>query len=369
MEDFIKQARHKGLSDEKITELLKSNGWTDDQIQGGLYGLSVPKAPGAPHVPTPPAGTPQPPKTLSPAAGVGRPTISALSASLQHVLLWLFTATSSVMFGVAAGVLYDMNTNGVSDFGRFLTIFLVVELVSFIPFAVFYFVYLRSQRKEPELQTGRVWSIITVVLHSIGLVSATIAFILILCFVRNEAVGPSALYAGGLLVMNLLVVVAYVVANFSPTTLKGRRWILWALPVGSLVLIIGFTVALIVGNAQRGSDAGIRADLVSATESVREYANDHNRLPDNLKQAGYSEGNLTYSKDSSYAYQLCAEFSRSAQGASAYTSYDNQSDSYINESTFYNDRSGRQCFTLYNPELRSFRTDSLDRYDDQTLTN
>jgi len=364
LQKFIEQARAKNLSDEQITSLLKDQGWNDNQIVAGLNGLAVPTAN---TTPTSESTEPQ----LSPVAAVKtdeRPSISHLEAALQHVLLWVFTLTSTIMFGVVAGALTSILSgygDGGTGFNSLFKIFLVVEIVAFVPFLIFYIRYLKRQAAQPGLLTGKVWSIITIVLHSVGFIGALIS--LIVTMILSVGFLPSiTLFNVATVLLNGFVVITYTVANFSKLSLKFRRQLLWLLPVGSALLIAAFAVVMLVVRSTLGQDSATRETLVSAVEKVHEYTTDNNALPDSLSQAGFNDKAISYNKTSDSQYQICADFDRSSSGRS-YSSRSGNSDSYVSTYDFTNSGSGRQCFKFYNTDLQSAR--GLERYDDQTIIN
>ena len=339
---FIDEARAKGMDDDKIRDLLTGNGWSAGQVDSALNGLTVPPAPGLP-VPPPPA--------VSANTAPARPSISALEAALQHILLWLFTGMSSIMIGVVSAALFGA-TDGSSNA---LLTYVVLELVTFAPFCGLFIYYLKQQKNRPEITTGKVWSIITIVLHSLGLVGSIIALVLFIVLVRDDAsvAGVAASIAIG--IMNALVVSAYVLANVvkaSPSKLRHR--LLQAFPVALFVLISIFGVLALMRVGPLKADDQTRQNLVDVTKSVHDYATTNNKLPASSTDIAVTKEGVTYKMQSTYIYQLCAEFNRVGKGYYPnYRASTISDDSYIGTYDFSNGNKGENCWTIHNMTLEN----------------
>lgn len=102
--EYVAQAREKGLSDDQIKQMLIDSGWTVAQARAVLYDLKIPVAPQLRIRQDSPAAAQLPVQATSASTN----SIGALEAAFQHVLLWVFTATTTVMFGVVLRSVSDV---------------------------------------------------------------------------------------------------------------------------------------------------------------------------------------------------------------------------------------------------------------------
>jgi len=347
LKQFVDSAREKGWNDGHIKEALLNNGWDAAQVDTALGGLDVP-------VPVP----------MAPAHGgyaheaghrpgphkPERPTISALQAALQHVLLWLFTLMSSIMISVVAFTLFDNSSAGSSDT---LLTYLVLELVTFAPFAFFYWQYLRQLGKQPELMTGKVWSIITIVLHSVGLIGSVISFILVIILVNGGETTAGLVSSGTIGAMDALVVAAYVWANFAKDTKsQARTWYLRLFPIALFVLIGILGVMALVRVGPLRADDQTRQDLSSLVSDVRDYADDNKALPQSESDLSDVPDGVTYERLSTTEYEVCGTFKKGTDDSSySYYNSTDDYDDYVSTYTFYGKDAGHNCWTFQNYNL------------------
>jgi hypothetical protein len=344
---FITEARSHEWDDAKIKEALQESGWKTTQIEAGLLGMDVPLAPtAAASVPAIEPST----KHADEHGTAGRPSITALQAALHHVLLWVFTLTSTIMIGVVAAALFG----GDSSSSETLLTYLVLELVTFTPFALLYWRYLRRLKQEPELMTGKVWSIITVVLHSLGLIASIVGFILVIILVHNGATTPGLVSTATIGVMDGLVVAAYVWANFAknPHAYLRKRFLQF-FPVMLFVLIAALGVVALTRVGSLRADDQTKQDLVSTVAKIHNYANDNKRLPDTLGQVADVPHGVSYHRQSDSTYEVCATFKK--QHSLGYSSNHDDypaDDSYVDTYTFGNAEAGNDCWSFENATVR-----------------
>lgn len=340
---FITEARNKGLNDSQIKQLLLTNGWTEAQAQTVLLGLSVPAAP------IPGQGTSEGRHASSAQQSKKEEkSISALEAALQHVLLWVFTFTSSIMIGVVSFVLFGSDSNS----SEALLTYLVVELVTFIPFLILFGQYLRQFRKQPDLKTGKVWSIITIVLHSLGLIGALTTFILVIVLVHDGDSSAVLASSAAIAVMNALVVGAYVAANFVKPSYRWRTRLLPFFPIALFILIAFFGVLALTRVGPLKADDETRQRLVDTTNAIKDETKDNKALPESILGIDADTEGISYKKLSSSTYRLCANFNKDTDSYS-YGDDGPTSDDYISKYDFEGTDNGNQCFTLESSYLTS----------------
>lgn len=358
VQQFVTDARAKGWDDEQTRQALLAAGWEAVQVDAALSGLHVPKPPvvAGMHHGTPatsagsaPALVPASTSALASASvqhGPTRPSIHPLQAALHHVLLWVFTLTSSTMIGIVCAALF---AGGIGSSETLLT-YLVLELVTFTPFAVLYWLYLKQLKQEPDVTTGKVWSIITVVLHSIGLIGATIAFILVFVLVHNAGTKAGLIASGTIAVMDALVVIAYGLANFAklPLPRLAKRYVR-VFPIALFVLIAILGVISLFRLAPLRADDQTKQNLSTTVQKVHQYAQDHHKLPASLGDVSGVPGDVSYERTSAITYQVCATFRTGSDYYDTTTSV--LDDSYSERYVFSGTNAGRNCWKFKNYAL------------------
>jgi hypothetical protein len=323
---FITEARGKGLSDDQIRQALKAEGWDSAVIEVGLTGLEIPAADEVNE----PASKPS-----------DRPSLHPLMAALHHVLLWFFTASSTVTIASVVASLAGVNISATA-----LSTMIAITVITFTPYATFFLIYLIQSRRKPGLIPGKVWSIITICLHSIG---AMIAAITLVVSLINSGEWTIMLSAALILGLDLIVVLAYSFAAFVPLKLALARKIITIAYLPLLFILFG--ILFIMSVLQLGParhDQQLRKDLTETAQKVVTYTRDKNELPKD-------GGSITASKDVRYSYktkttyELCGTFqvaSKQNMTSSYYTSPRALTDSYIYDDQFDASSAGEHCFTI-----------------------
>lgn len=340
LKSFIEQARAKGVTDEHIRQALAEQGWNDARIDIALAGLEVPVAETSGVDPKqPPSHTKQ--QSLSP-----------LLAALHHVLLWFFTGSSAVtIVGVVASLA------GVDVSSSTLASMIAVTIVTFTPYAIMFMVFLRKARRTPGLVPGKVWSIITICLHSIGAMVAAITLVITAVTAGEWSVMVSAAL---ILTLDLIVVVTYCFAAFASERAERVRRIVTLSYLPALGILFGILFVLSVlqfGPARH--DEMLRKDLAVTVQKINTYAKDFHKLPANLTDIKTALP-IEYAVKSSNTYEICAVFQTNSRDTGYMYGYDSsdqtRSDSYVNEANFETSGSGRQCFTFTSAPLEEKST-------------
>lgn len=324
LKPFIEQARAKGLGDDQIREALKSQGWDESIITMGLTGLDVPKPENTSSLP-------------APSDHAKHPSISPLVAALHHVLLWFFVGSSTVTI---AGVVASLTGEDIS--AQALAAMIAVTVVTFLPYAVLFITFLRQVRHTPDLVPGKVWSIITVCLHSIAAMIAAITLVVSLITESDISIPGSAAIILGL---DLIVVMTYYMAVFNPNkTGKSRKFMLYGyLPLLGVLFGILFVLSLLQLGPARHDDQ-LRKDLTTTVQNIAKYSNEHHKLPSTLGNLRAGQG-VEYTKRSFSTYEVCGSFMTVNKNHTYdYGDITAQNDSYVYEGQFYPTHTGRNCF-------------------------
>lgn len=334
---YIKEAREKyGADDAAIREQLLAAGWKKTEVAAALKARSLPPAP---H-----------PSDEAERSSTDNERLSSLAQAMHHILLWFFTASTAITLSIVSAALFggEASTDA-------LAAYVAVGLVTLTPYGLLYVDYLRKFRRNARMTTGRIWSIITIVVHTVGAIAALITLII------NLIVGPSAsvVIASSVLAgLNLLVLTTYFTATFvRPERVRFRRAVLLMfLPVVSAILIVFGILALSKMGPIR-ADEHLRERLVKTTAAIREYRVTHDeQLPESLNQISYAETDgITYNRLGSKRYELCASFNSTGSTFSfpAGGTFE-QDDGYVTEYTFRVQGTGNQCFRFNIDPYRGF---------------
>ena len=329
IQTFIEEARAKGLKDDQIKQALVSQGWDEGHVSVALAGLEIPGAA---------------PKATAYIKTVSKhPSLSPLLAALHHILLWFFTGSSTITI---AGVIATLSEADVSSTA--LASMIAVTIVTFTSYAVLFVIFLLKTRKTPGLIPGKVWSIITICLHTVGAMIAAITAIVTAITDGESSVLISAVLIASL---NIIVLVTYCFAAFAPMRLETLRQMIIRsyLPV----LLVLFGVLFVMSLLQLGPakhDEQLRKDLAITVQNIRAYTQDNKKLPDSL---GTLSPNTTieYKKKTRSTYEVCADFQTKKQRLTDLPSSPRE-DSYVDEYLFYTYASGRQCFPFKSSPLQ-----------------
>jgi len=319
LHDFVKKARAKNVSDQEIITLLEREGWDKTEVHAAVLGLDVPS----------PVASSDGSKSKS------AHSLSALEAALHHILLWVFSLAAAIVIGSVVNLLFG----GASSSDEIAS-FLAVMSVTYIAYGVFYIRYLRRLRHDPLLATGHIWPIITIVIHSLGALSALITIVTLL--LNNSEHRSMYLTTAAVIgVLDACVVAAYAAANFMEKQ-KVRMVILRAFPVVITVLLGVFSIVALLHLAPMKVDDQTQTKLMRAVEEVHNFTNDRGSLPDRLSQTAYKQGDVTYHVNTPDTYTVCANFKLQTTDQDLNDSY--MADDYVDASMFSNHRKGLECF-------------------------
>ncbi len=329
IDDYISEARQKhGATDAEIKKQLESAGWDGSTIDTALGGSGLPPAP-KPHE--------------AAAHSVQRKGLTPLAAAMHHILLWFFTCSASITVPVVISALYSGG-----DATAAIASYVAVVLVTLTPYSLIYIAFLRKFRADPSITANKIWSIITVVFHTIGVLGSLITLIISLIVEPIPVVVLSAVAIG---ILDLLVLVTYFAATFvKPENHSFRKVVLFSyLPV----VVSGLAVIAVISLLRLGPakhDTNQKIKLVAVVQGIREYYVDHNNtLPANLNQIDAPDkSGISYERQGSELYTVCAEFKNAYKrnGSSTYYDYydDVRSDTYVYEGYFTPDNNGKNCF-------------------------
>jgi hypothetical protein len=332
IKSFITDARDKGLSDDDIRSALTAQGWDPALVNAELAGVSVPK-------PSDVEAHPHASETTH------YPSLSPLMAAIHHILLWFFIGSSTVTIAGTVSSLFGTNVSSEA-----LAAMIAVTVVTFIPYAILFLLYLLRMRKTPELIPGKVWSIITICLHSIGAMIAAITLIINVITVHELTVTVSAAL---ILFLDALVIKIYAFAAFGMKFKRFRRFVTIAyLPV--LVIFFGVLLSMSIfklGPAQH--DEQLRKSLETSVHTIVNYTQKNKKLPASGSDVTLEPG-VRYERLSDKTYNVCGTFQITNEKSSStyyFAPEGQRTDAYVSESDFSNTASGEKCFEFISASL------------------
>lgn len=345
LDEYISEARAKGMTDARIRKSLESEGWDKESIDEGLSGLSIPKPPsksdGKKH------------------HSEGNGSTGPLQSALHHVLLWFFLGSSSISIGLVTASLFGANVSTTA-----LASLIAVTLVTFTPYVVFFVLFLRQVRKTPKIIPGKVWSIITICLASIGAMASAITLVVSLVTSAHISLIVSSTLLIALYVITLII---YGFATFASSSLMKFRKIVLIIALPAFAVLMGtlFVMSLLqLGPAKH--DEAIRTELSKTVQSIKIEVSKTGILPSAADAKSLiTDPSITYTLKSSSTYELCATFQTGSEDSLSYPAYYaedlNQepiSDSYTYDSNFFAP-SGMQCFVIQSDQLALPQKDNL----------
>ena len=337
LEQFIQKARDQTHDNDTILRVLLRHGWSESSIDTAFLGqLAVP----APDTPTPPDNS----IAVKTNAVPSRNAMSTgpLFSALHHVLLWFFAGAAAFATASAISTLLGESASVES-----LASFIAVSGITFVPYVVIFAVYLRQQRTNPQLVPGKIWSVITVCLGSIGVMSSAIAMVVAAIISESSATFWSALT---LCVLFGCIVATYAAAAFvQRMSTRVKRFLMY----GPMILVLAILATLFVSSLTRigpiRRDEALRTSLVDTVSTIRSYAQLHRALPE-TGSLNIADTRVRYQKRSDTVYQLCAPLSRADSSEKKRQPID---DAYVTESDFEHSRDG--CFEVQHDATAQYR--------------
>ena len=361
LQEFIDNARKKDFSEDEIKQRLLENGWDKDEVSAALSGSMQPNKLGDLEVPRPDVANkddqPPAPSKQQSSDKPSKASIHPLHAAILHVLLWFFIVSSSISIWSVFSVFFN---EGYSDEGSLDTLskMIAVVLVTFIPYAIFYYLYVKKLRTNPALVPSTVWSIITICFHSIAAMIAAIT--IVIQIVSGDSL--VVLFSAALVfLIDAIVITTFAYAAFvNPTNRMRKTVIIFSPLVLTLIMALLFIFSLLnLPNIK--ADVEMRKSMANGAIQVRNYTMRNQSLPANSAQIELDKG-ITYTKESDSQYEICGTFNQRPSDAPSRYSYENNEptpDDYVyeNNSGYITATYEKPCKRFISEELR-YRSDT-----------
>lgn len=321
-----------------------------------------------------------------------RPQLSAIMMVVHHISLWVFLLTAvPLMIGLIL-IISSKSGEFFYNSGSFETLisFIVVLCVTGGLYGSLFFYYFKKLRYNPELQTGRIFSLINIAFSLITVIGSTITLIVTmvnyLLLGRDESTvdyfaGVSApaennfptatvLVTLSLIILYGSVFVTYFASDFMKPTILDKNGEQVIAPKRKIVMLTSsltnfvlLTILLITSFAFMPSaikDSKTVDSVSSAVRAIHDNADEKGELL-SLEEFNKLPGseNLTFEIVNDFEYDICAEF----ENDTSYSSYSYGYDDRIDDSSIYRTRQhekGNHCFEFYNYDLKT-------QYEDEEL--
>lgn len=322
--DYIRHLKqHFNATDEIIVDKLQLAGWTKEDAIKAVRLHALPDAPPAPQH-----------GALPRVSDKAKGGLSALSQAMQHILLWFFSISTTIMLSIVSSALFGSEAS--SDI---LSVYVAIAIVTFTPFAFVYVDYLKRYRKNRAVVTGKVWSIITIAVHSLAAIVSGVVLI------ANLILGPTTVVivpSITIIAINLIIVATYYQATFGKTSSAFRKICVYAL------LPLLFTIVSIFGLYSLSKLGPIRADeklrgrMVQTVDAIREFRGNNNQLPASISSLkNVDTSGVTYKKITDTTYDVCGSFK--TKYPYSYNPLGAVYDESVSEYNFRSNKKGEVC--------------------------
>lgn len=394
LKTFVETCREQGISDNKIVNMAVSLNKWDKNLITAFVGNDVGSDVGSDDSDVGNDGSestandavPREERVKSDSAGnKSRPQLSAIMMVVHHISLWVFLLTAvPLMIGLIL-IISSKSGEFFYNSGSFETLisFIVVLCVTGGLYGSLFFYYFKKLRYNPELQTGRIFSLINIAFSLITVIGSTITLIVTmvnyLLLGRDESTvdyfaGVSApaennfptatvLVTLSLIILYGSVFVTYFASDFmKPTILDKngeqviapkRKIIMLASSLTSFVLLIILLITAFAFMPSAIKDSKTVDSVSSAVRAIHDNADEKGELL-SLEEFNRLPGseNLTFEIVNDFEYNICAEFENDTSNNRYSYGYEDRIDDSSTYRTQQHEK-GSHCFEFYNYELKT----------------
>lgn len=393
LKTFVETCREQGIGDNKIVNMAVSlDKWDKNLIEafvvndGNDVGIDNNES-------TVNNTVPQKERVKSDSVGnKSRPQLSAIMMVIHHISLWVFLLTAvPLMIGLIL-LISSKNSDFFYNSGSFETLisFIVVLCVTGGLYGSLFFYYFKKLKYNPELQTGRIFSLINIAFSLITVIGSTITLIVTMvnylllgrdkstvdyfagvsASAENNFPTSTVLVTLSLIILYGSVFITYFASDFmKPTTVDKngeqviapkRKVIMLTSTLTSFVLLAILLITSFAFMPSAIKDSKTVDSVSSAMRAIHDNVNEKGELL-SLEEFNRLPGseNLTYKIVNDFEYDICAEFENDTSNNRYSYGYDDR----IDDSSIYRTQQhekGNHCFEFYNYELKT-------KYEDEEL--
>lgn len=398
LKTFVETCREQGISDNKIVNMAVSlDKWdknlitafvSNDDSDGNDVGNDVG------NESTVNDNTPRKEPVKSDSVGnKNRPQLSAIMMVIHHISLWVFLLTTvPLMIGLIL-LISSKSSEFFYNSGSFETLisFVVLLCVTGGLYGSLFFYYFKKLKYNPELQTGRIFSLINIAFSLITVIGSTITLIVTMVNylllgrdentvnyfaevsapAENNFPTSTVLVTLSLIILYGSVFVTYLASDFMKPTILDKNGEQVIAPRRKIVILTSsltnfvlLTILLITSFAFMPSaikDSKTVDSVSSAMRAIHDNADEKGELL-SLEEFNRLPGseNLTYKTVNDFEYDICAEFENDTSNNRYSYGYDDRIDDSSTYRTQQHEK-GNHCFEFYNYELKT-------QYEDEKRT-
>lgn len=389
LKTFVETCREQGISDNKIVNMAVSLDKWDKNLIIAFVGNDDNES-------TVNDTAPREKRIKSDSVGnKNRPQLPAIMMVIHHISLWVFLLTAVPLMVGLILLISSKNGEFFYNSGSFETLisFIVVLCVTGGLYGGLFFYYFKKLKYNPELQTGRVFSLINISFSLITVIGSTITLIVTMVNylllgrggrdeniidyvagvsapVENNFPTSTILVTLSLIILYGSVFLTYFASDFMKPTILNENGEQVIAPKRKITMLTSvltsfvlLTILLITSFAFMPSaikDSKTVDSVSSIVRAIHDNADEKGELlsPEEFNRLPGIE-NLTYKIVNDFEYDICAEF----ENDTSYNSYSYGYDDRIDDSSTYltqQHEKGNHCFEFYNYELKT-------QYEDEKL--
>ena len=394
LKTFVETCREQGIGDNKIVNMAVSlDKWDKNLIEAFVVNDS--NDVGIDNNESTVNNTvPQKERVKSDSVGSkSRPQLSAIMMVIHHISLWVFLLTAvPLMIGLIL-LISSKNSDFFYNSGSFETLisFIVVLCVTGGLYGSLFFYYFKKLKYNPELQTGRIFSLINIAFSLITVIGSTITLIVTMVNylllgrdkstvdyfagvsapAENNFPASTVLVTLSLIILYGSVFITYFASDFMKPTIVDkngeqviapkRKVIMLTSTLTSFVLLAILLITSFAFMPSAIKDSKTVDSVSSAMRAIHDNVNEEGELL-SLEEFNRLPGseNLTYKIVNDFEYDICAEFENDTSNNRYSYSYDDRIDDSSTYRTEQHEK-GNHCFEFYNYELKT-------QYEDEKLT-
>ena len=393
LKTFVETCREQGIGDNKIVNMAVSlDKWDKNLIEAFVVNDS--NDVGIDNNESTVNNTvPQKERVKSDSVGSkSRPQLSAIMMVIHHISLWVFLLTAvPLMIGLIL-LISSKNSDFFYSSGSFETLisFVVVLCVTGGLYGSLFFYYFKKLKYNPELQTGRIFSLINIAFSLITVIGSTITLIVTMVNylllgrdkstvdyfagvsapVENNFPTSTVLVTLSLIILYGSVFITYFASDFMKPTIVDkngeqviapkRKVIMLTSSLTSFVLLAILLITSFAFMPSAIKDSKTVDSVSSAMRAIHDNVNEEGELL-SLEEFNRLPGseNLTYKIVNDFEYDICAEFENDTSNNRYSYGYDDRIDDSSTYRTQQHEK-GNHCFEFYNYELET-------QYEDEEL--
>lgn len=371
LKDFFDTCKQEGISDKQAEKMAVAlNKWDNDLIKAFVSNDENNSA----------ITYNEKEKSKNEKVKNNREQLPALLMVIHHISLWFYIISIvSVTISLIGLISYN---NSYGDSSSFVIAIVSLIIVLCVTGGIYYsslFFYCKKLKKNPELQTGRIFSLINIAYSLITIVGSVVAVLIVIAryfieknYTTDDLYNSSVVYDSKItfdteiffIAISLIVIYSGVFLTYYATdfmkpysiieedgtekTNPKRIVIIISSIVATLTLLTTIITTAIFSLDSYAEDEKTVIKVTNIIETINEKVEETSTLPDsNEIQSIINDSTITYNPIDSYTYNICANFKTNTL-RSYYYYYGNEDDTIESNRLYDLDshNEGQHCYTI-----------------------